>query len=278
MAELSRGANVPLSGTRLELAVSGAREGAVDLMVFQLAADRKVRDDADFVFFNQPVSPEGGVRLTGADRVGVDLGLVPRQIEVLAVAVALDDSVGGSLADITGLGVVLSGSDPHAAPAAGLTSERAAVLIEIYRRAGGWKLRNVSAGWTAGLPALAREHGVVVDQPSPQPAVPPVAVPPVAVPPVAVPPAAVPPAVVPPAVVPPAVVPLPAAVNPAAAQLPTPSPGGWAPPGGSLPPPVFVGPVPRPGGWAPPGKPLTDARSVVVRCVHPPGPVGYRWA
>ncbi|MTD15894.1 hypothetical protein GIS00_18320 [Nakamurella sp. YIM 132087] len=175
MTELSRGANAPVSGPTLELSVAGARQGSVDLMVFQLGADRKVRSDADFVFFNQPTSPEGAVRLTGADRVQVDLGAVPPAVETLAVAVSLDDAVAGGLRDIGGLGVTVGGpADAHSAPASGLTSERAAVLVEIYRRQGSWKVRNVSAGWTAGLPALAREHGVSVDD-APAPASPPVA-------------------------------------------------------------------------------------------------------
>ena len=180
MPDLTRGANVSIAGTSLQIAVSGARQGAVDLMVFQLADTGKVRTDADFIFFNQPNSPEGAVRLTAADQLTMDLAAVPAGIERLAVAVALDDSVAGSLATIPGLGVTVSSpADQHTAPAAGLTSERAAVLVEIYRRAGSWKVRNVSAGWTEGLPGLAKEHGVSVDDepaappPAPQPSAPP---------------------------------------------------------------------------------------------------------
>ena len=174
MSDLSRGANAPLTGPSLQLAVAGARQGAVDLMVFQLAATGKVRSDADFVFFNQPASPEGAVRLTAADQLTVDLSAVPAQVESLAVAVALDDSVPGSLAAITGLGVSVTGpADQHAAPAAGLTTERAAVLVELYRRAGAWKVRNVSAGWTEGLSGLATAHGVSVDDEPAAPAAPP---------------------------------------------------------------------------------------------------------
>ena len=135
MTELSRGANATLSALRPELAVAGAQPGAVDLLVFQLTAAGRVRDDADFVFFNQRESPEGAVRLVGGDRVEIDLAAIPTAIETLAVAVALGDSVPGSLAAISGLAVTVGGE--HTAAAAGLTSERAAVLVEIYRRAGG---------------------------------------------------------------------------------------------------------------------------------------------
>jgi len=174
MPELTRGANAPLSATSVDIAVAGARQGVVDLMAFQLDADRRVRNDDDFVFFNQPNSPEGAVRLTAGDRLTVDLAALPEAIETVAVAVALDDAQLGGLSSVPGLGVTITdGSRSMTAPATGLTSERAAVLVELYRRAGSWKVRSVSAGWTEGLAALVREHGVSVDD-DPPAVVPPV--------------------------------------------------------------------------------------------------------
>ena len=274
MADLSRGANAALATGRVEVAVAGARQGSVDLMVFQLGSDRKVRSDADFVFFNQPASPEGAVRLVAADRITADLTAVPAAVETLAVAVALDDTVPGSLAGIAGLGVTVSGGEAHRAPATGLTTERAAVLVEIYRRAGAWKVRNVSAGWAAGLSALVTEHGVSVDdEPAPAAAPQPAATPPVA--PGSYPaqsypaqPAAPqsypPPQQSPQPSYPPQPAPAPAAAP--AAQPGAPAvppgwrpPGGYPPPGGDLPPrPEFA--PPRPGGWRPPGGSLTATR------------------
>jgi hypothetical protein len=172
-------------------------------MAFQLTADRLVRTDEDLVFFNQPASPEGGVRLTAPDGLTLDLAAVPAVIETIAITVALADDQPGSLAGIAGLGV---GVEPDGidVPALGLTSERAAVLAEVYRRAGEWKLRSVSAGWTAGLAALVREHGVQVDEE---------------------PPAAVA-APAPPAAAPPAAAPVAAAPVAVPAPIPTPTPAG----------------------------------------------------
>lgn len=172
MAELSRGANAPVTGPTLDIAVSGARQGTVDLTAFLVTADGIVRHDGDFIFFNQNVSAEGSVRLVGPDRLTVELATVPAEIERLSVAVVLDDAVLGSLAGVPGLGVTVTGpADDHRAPVSGLTSERAAVLVEIYRRQGVWKVRNVSAGWTGGFADLVRQHGVSVDD-SPAPAAP----------------------------------------------------------------------------------------------------------
>lgn len=265
MTELSRGGNAGLASNSgpVEVAVSGARRGSVDLMVFQLAVDRKVRSDADFIFFNQPTSPEGAVRLLGADRITLDLNAVPSAVETLAVAVAMDDAATGSLNAIPGLAVtVRSGADQHRADASGLTTERAAVLVEVYRRAGAWKVRNVSAGWSAGLPALAREHGVTVDE-APQASAPtPTAASAAAAYPSpgtgAYPTTStsdyLPPPVVP-SRVPAASTGYPTAGHPAVPGPPPgnyPAPGGWAPPGGSLPPSGQQGPQVV-AGWPPPG-------------------------
>ena len=207
-----------------------------------------------------------------ADRITADLTAVPPAVETLAVAVALDDTVAGSLAGIAGLGVTVTGGEVHRAPATGLSSERAAVLVEIYRRGGAWKVRNVSAGWSAGLPALVTEHGVSVDDepaapsaearlatPAPRPAAPPArpATP------------AAQPTYPPQPAAQPTYPPQPAAATyppqPAAASAGAPAtppgwrpPGGYPPPGGDLPPrPDFV--PPQPGGWRPPGGSLAGA-------------------
>ncbi|MET3805667.1 stress response protein SCP2 [Nakamurella sp. UYEF19] len=259
MAILSRGANAPLATGPIDVAVFGAEHKSVDLMVFQLGPDRMVRSDADFVFFNQPSSPEGAVRLVAADRITVDLTAVPVDIETLAIAVSMDDGVPGSLAAMTGLAVAVSGAESHSAPASGLTVERAAVLVELYRRANAWKVRNVSAGWAAGLSALAAEHGVSVDDSPPPPAT-------------TAQPATTRPRDDPRVALPPAVlaahssVPSPS-YQPAPGKQPVPSyqpaanypsPGGFPPPGGNLPPaPDFV--PPRPGGFVAPGGSLPAA-------------------
>lgn len=165
MTDLARGENSTIGTGPVTVSVAGAKQGTVDLMVFQLGPDGRVRNDADFVFFNQPASPEGAVRLVAADRLSIDLLGIPATIDRLAVAVALDDSVAGSLASVTGLGVeVVHPGGVASARALDLTTERAAVLLEVYRRNDTWKIRNVSAGWDAGLPALVREHGVEVDE------------------------------------------------------------------------------------------------------------------
>lgn len=165
MTSLIRGENTTLPCMPFIVEVDGVAPGTVDLLVFQLDATDRVRGDDDLIFYNQPTSREQAVRLLGAGTVAIDLHRIPADVHTLRVAVALDDSADASLALIKGLGVVLAGEDGTRieAPTLGLTGERAAVLVELYRRADRWKARNISAGWDRGLAALVIEHGVTVD-------------------------------------------------------------------------------------------------------------------
>lgn len=168
-----KGANTGLGGGTVDIAVAGAQPGSVDLLVLQLGADGRVRGEDDLVFFNQPRSREGAVELVGGAAVRADLARVPADVTTLAVAVALDDATTGALGQVAGLGVtVVDGAVSVTAPADGLGVERAALLVELYRRGDGWKLRNVAAGWDTGLASLVAHFGVEVsdDAPPPPPA------------------------------------------------------------------------------------------------------------
>lgn len=162
---LTRGANTRIPTSTTTVTVTGTTPGSVDLFVFQLNADHKVRTDDDLVFFNNPASPEGAVTLVAPGQVRLDLASIPAEIDRIAVAVSVDDQVPAPLSAVPALAVAASQADGTTvtAPAEGLTSERSAVLLEAYRHAGEWKIRNVSAGWDGGLAALVTEHGVTVD-------------------------------------------------------------------------------------------------------------------
>ncbi|MEH6796201.1 MAG: VWA domain-containing protein [Rhodococcus sp. (in: high G+C Gram-positive bacteria)] len=154
MTTLTRGGNAPIEARAFEVTVDDAK--GVDLLAFQVNTSRKVRNDDDFVFFNQPSSPEGAVRLSSTQSLSIDLRLVPADVDAIVVAIASDSALSARA------GLTVKSSN-IVSPATGLTTETAAVLIEIYRRGGDWKVRNVSAGWDAGFADLVREHGVDVD-------------------------------------------------------------------------------------------------------------------
>lgn len=170
---LAPGANrtLPADTARLDLVV-GWRDGEadVDASALLVTPDRRVRSDADLVFFNQPASPEGSVShlgRTGGDapqeRIAVDLDAVPSSVDAVVVAVSRADGTFGALEGLRllvqdGAGVALAACTVGSA-----TTETALVLGEVYRHAGGWKVRSVGQGWDNGLAGLARDYGVSVE-------------------------------------------------------------------------------------------------------------------
>ncbi|MGW3541803.1 TerD family protein [Nocardia niigatensis] len=225
---MMKGSNVPVavSEVRIELGwQSGPGVPDADASALLLSSGR-VRSDADFVFYNQPLHASGAVRHHGkqtgpviVDALSVHLGQVEPQIDAIVLAASAD---GGTFAQFRGLHVRLvdmGGQELARFDSSDATSETAFVLGELYRRGGGWKFRAVGQGYDSGLARLATDFGISVDEaPAPQPNTPQSAAPvqtvpppvtfpqPVAPPPVAgfqQPVAPPPPAPVPPALAPP---------------------------------------------------------------------------
>ncbi len=173
---LVKGQNVALTpgagGLRLSIrwTVSG-NPVDVDLVALLLGADRRVRSDADMVFYNQTATADGSVVHAGrvvADRGGsddvlVDLSAVAEDVHGLTVAASTDGAQLSELDELEWL-VADEKAEPIARfPVTGLSSERALVLGEVYRRDGRWRLRAVGQGWEGGLAGLATDYGVTVD-------------------------------------------------------------------------------------------------------------------
>jgi tellurite resistance protein TerA len=154
---LTKGGNIPWPHPQATLEVAGLSAGG-SVLAFLVTTTGKVRNDDDFVFFNNPDVP--GVTIAGQIAT-IDLEKVAGEIDRIVIAAVQDDADPEPLSasplqvtvDPTGLVV----------PVTGLSSERAVVLVEMYRRAQQWKIRSVSAGWTEGFSALVRAHGVEVD-------------------------------------------------------------------------------------------------------------------
>ncbi|MEU4686419.1 TerD family protein [Streptomyces xinghaiensis] len=148
-------------------------DGDADVSVLLLDANGKVRGDADFLFYNNPVAADGSVQLLGKtptangseDRISLDLSVMPPEVERVVLAASryggarfgdLDD-LRMTLADRTGE-TVLGFSIGDA------SVESAFLFGELYRRAGEWKFRAVGQGYETGLAGLATDFGIDVDE------------------------------------------------------------------------------------------------------------------
>ncbi|WP_432145398.1 TerD family protein [Streptomyces sp. bgisy084] len=172
---MTPGSNLPLSAVRVAVDVTAPVR--LDVSGLLLAADGKVRSDDDFVFYNQPAGP--GVThsaAAGGDTITVDTAAVPDGIEKIVVTASLD-TPGATFAGTEPTGTVRNADDGSVLASftpPQLGTETALVVVEIYRRAGAWKVRAVGQGYANGLAGIATDFGVSVEEPA-SPAAPPAA-------------------------------------------------------------------------------------------------------
>lgn len=138
----------------------------VDVVAFELDATDRVPSDDEFVFFNQPASPDGAVSLSiDGDReqgITVELGSVPDDVARVSVGATIERATFG---DLGPLSVTVDSGATTIATAVldAATSERSMIVAEIYRRRGMWRLRIVGQGYDDDLAGFAVRHGVDVD-------------------------------------------------------------------------------------------------------------------
>ncbi|MEU3196221.1 VWA domain-containing protein [Streptomyces sp. NPDC006996] len=177
-SSMSKGSNLPVDArvVRVELAwAAGAGVPDIDASALLLTEAGRVRDDGDFVFYNQPRHATGAVTHLGkrsapgtaTDTVEVDLGAVQPAVERIALCAS---AAGGTFGQVPGLVLRLLDAGTGAevarfAMAAG--TETAFIGGELYRRQGKWKFRAVGQGYAAGLAGLATDFGITVDEPAP---------------------------------------------------------------------------------------------------------------
>ncbi|GES33357.1 TerD family protein [Streptomyces angustmyceticus] len=236
-----KGSNVPVPApeVRVELGWQTAPGTPdVDASALLLVSGR-VRDDGDFVFYNQAAHASGAVRHEGkrpaggavTDTLTVALASVEPAVDTVVLAASAD---GGTFGSVPGLHIrvldAASGAELARFDSRDAGTETAFVLGELYRRQGAWKFRAVGQGYDTGLAGLATDFGISVEEPAPPPPAPPAGAP---APPAPVMPAPPPPAPAPPMAPPP--------------MAPAPPPTGR--PAGSVPPPPGQ---PAPAPQAPP--------------------------
>lgn len=187
---LSKGGNVSLSkeDPTLDEIIVGlgwdvrATDGAdfdLDASAFLLAATGKVRNDADFCFYNNKDVAGGAVIHQGDNRTGegagddeqikVTLSKLPADVDKVAVVVTIHDgkSKGQSFGQVSNAFIRLVNQKSNVEVVRYDLSEDASVetamiLGEVYRHGAEWKFRAVGQGFKGGLGPLATNFGVSV--------------------------------------------------------------------------------------------------------------------
>ncbi len=149
----------------------------LDVSVFLVGTNDKVLSDAHFIFYNQRTSPDGAViysgdNLTGTgsgddETVTIHLPNVDSQIQRIVFAVTIHEAESRrqnfGMVRNAFMRVVNQESQIELARfdlSEDYSIETAMIFGELYRNGNEWKFKAVGQGFTGGLAALARDHGV----------------------------------------------------------------------------------------------------------------------
>jgi tellurium resistance protein TerD len=151
----------------------------IDSSAFLLKADGKVRNDNDFIFYNNLKSNDGSIVHSGDNRTGagegddetitVDLAKVPAEIERIAVCVTIHeaDARRQNFGQVQKAFVrCVNAANGQEIARFDLSEdgsvETSLIFGEVYRNGSDWKFRAVGQGYKGGLGALASSFGVSV--------------------------------------------------------------------------------------------------------------------
>ena len=187
---LNKGGNLSLSKTDPSLSNvliglgwdTRSTDGAdfdLDASAFLLGANDKVRGEHDFIFYNQPRSPEGSVEHTGDNRTGagdgddeavkINLLQVPADVQKVVITVTIHDADArrqnfGQVQNAF-IRVVNDASQVEIVRFdlnEDYSTETAMIFGELYRHNGEWKFRAVGQGYAGGLGAMCRQFGISI--------------------------------------------------------------------------------------------------------------------
>ena len=187
---LSKGGNVSLSkeagpaGLTSVTVGLGWDERATDGVDFDLDAvafitgeNNKVRNDQDFIFYNNLKSPDGSIEhmgdnLTGGgdgddEQVKIHLSKVPADVAKVVICITIHeaDQRNQNFGMVSNAFVRVVNNDNNQELAKydlseDMSVETAMIFAEVYRHGGEWKFKAVGQGFAGGLAPLAANYGV----------------------------------------------------------------------------------------------------------------------
>jgi stress response protein SCP2 len=130
----------------------------IDVAAFGLNGDKKIGDDRYTVLFSNGSSPDKSLswtRQSVGTTISVDLDKVPAHIDRITVTATHDtmELQDASVLEVSVNSAVMVDAKPT------LGSEKAVMLLDIYRHSAGWRLGAVVQGFNGGLEALVKHFG-----------------------------------------------------------------------------------------------------------------------
>ncbi|MBV7537838.1 TerD family protein [Duganella sp. sic0402] len=151
----------------------------LDGSAFLLKVDGKVRNDSDFIFYNNLKSSDQSVTHSGDNRTGdgagddetvtIDLTRVPADVDRIAICATIHEGDARrqnfGMVQKAFIRTVNAGSNAEIARydlSEDSSTESAMIFGEVYRNGGDWKFKAVGQGFKGGLGPLAGSFGVGV--------------------------------------------------------------------------------------------------------------------
>ncbi|MDF2442954.1 MAG: tellurium resistance protein TerD [Subtercola sp.] len=176
LTKTSPGLTIATVGLGWDPRTTSGEQFDLDASALLLGADGKVRSSADFIFYNQPATPDESVKHLGDNRTGdgdgddeqinIDLQKVGSDVQRIVIAVSIDKAEERRqnfgqvraaycrVVDQDGQEIVRFDLSEDAAP------ETAMVFAEVYRNGAEWKFKAVGQGYITGLAGIAGDFGV----------------------------------------------------------------------------------------------------------------------
>ncbi len=159
---------------------SGGDDFDLDASAFLVGENGSVKNDLDFIFYNNLQGGNGSVIHTGDNRTGegegddeqikIDFSKIPNHIHKIAITVTIHDGLQrkqnfGQVSNAF-IRVVNEENNEEVLRydlAEDFSVETAIVVCEIYRHSGEWRFSAVGSGFEGGLAPLCRNYGLQVD-------------------------------------------------------------------------------------------------------------------
>ena len=187
---LSKGGNVSLSkeapglkaimvGLGWDARATDGGDFDLDACVFLCKEDGKVRNDGDFIFYNNLKSADGAVEHTGDNLTGegdgddesikVALDKLSADVQKLGITVTIHDADARrqnfGMVSNAYIRILNQADNKEIARfdlSEDMSTETAMIFGEIYRHSGEWKFKAIGQGFVGGLQPLAKNFGVNV--------------------------------------------------------------------------------------------------------------------
>lgn len=157
----------------------GGQEFDLDTSAFVLGDTGKVKDDKDFVFYNNQTGAQGAIEHAGDNRTGagdgddeqikIDISKIPAEVQKIAFTITIHDAETRkqNFGQVANAFVRIVNEDTGAELirydlGEDFSVETAIVVAEIYRNGGEWKFTAVGSGFQGGLSALCANFGLSI--------------------------------------------------------------------------------------------------------------------